>query len=110
MSVVVDLLFYVPPLVEGGLCWSLFWYSLLCVLSSFVVILMRKRELTALLLLSIGFFVTVNVLRLFLAVQWVGLQCVVVAFADHTHLPFGAYYFGRVFLELIILVECEYSL
>ena len=36
----------------GVLCWSLFWYSLLCVLSSFAITLTRKRGLVALLLLS----------------------------------------------------------
>ena len=38
----------------GVLCWSLFWYALLNVLSSFAIILTRKRELIALLLLSFG--------------------------------------------------------
>ena len=46
---------------------------------------MRKRELIALLLLSLGCIVTVNVLWLFLTVQWLGLQCVIEAFPDHTH-------------------------
>ena len=39
---------------------SLFWYALLCVLSSFAIILKRKRELVALLLLSNGCLVTIN--------------------------------------------------
>ena len=42
---VVDLLFYVPPVVCGGSCWSLFWYTSLYVLSSIAIILTRKREL-----------------------------------------------------------------
>ena len=33
------------PLFVGVLCWSLFWYTLLCVLSSLAIILNRKREL-----------------------------------------------------------------
>ena len=33
--------------------------------------------------------VTVNVLGLFLMVPWFRLQCVIVIFPDHTHLPFG---------------------
>ena len=33
---------------------------------------------------------TVSVLRLFLAVPWIGLRCVIVVFPDHTHLPFLA--------------------
>ena len=49
------------PLFVGVLCWSLFWYALLYVLSSFEIILTRKRELVALLLLSFGCLVTVNV-------------------------------------------------
>ena len=32
------------PLFVGVMCWSLFWYELLCVLSSFASILARKRE------------------------------------------------------------------
>ena len=31
---------------------------------------------------------TINVLWLFLTVSWVGLQCVIVIFPDHTHLLF----------------------
>ena len=80
------------PLFVGVLCLSLFWYALLCVLSSFVIILKRKRELVALPLLSYGCLVTVNVLWLFLRVTWVGLQCVIVVFPDNTHLLF---HFGR---------------
>ena len=72
----------------GVLCCSLFWYALLNVLSSFTVILTRKRELVALLLLSFGCLVTVNVLWLFLAVPWVGLQFVFVVFPDNAHLTF----------------------
>ena len=60
------------------LCWSLFWYSLVCVLSSFAIILTKKRELVALLLLSFRCLVTVNFLWLFLTVPWIGLQCVIV--------------------------------
>ena len=45
----------------------------------------RKRELVALLLLSFGCLVTVNVLWLNLTVAWVGLQFVIVVFHDHTH-------------------------
>ena len=48
------------------------------------------------LLLSYRRLVTVNVLCLFLTVKWVGLQCVIVVFPDHTHLlfvctPFGSF-------------------
>ena len=61
---------------------------LLCVLSSFAILLKRMRELVALLVLSYGCLVTVNVLWLFLTVSWVGMQCVIVVFPDHTHLLF----------------------
>ena len=71
----------------GVLCWSLFWYALLCVLYSFAIILTtRKRELAVLLKSSFLCLVTVNVLWLFLTVPWVGLQCVIVVFPDRTHL------------------------
>ena len=73
----------------GVLCLSLFRYALLCVHSSFVIIFTRKREKVALLLSSFGCLVTVNVLWLFLAVPWVGLQCVIVVCPNHTHFCFG---------------------
>ena len=72
----------------GFLCLSLFCCALLCVFSSFAIILKRKRELGALLLLSYRCLVTVNVLRLFLTMLGVGLRCVIVVFPDHTHLLF----------------------
>ena len=74
------------PLFVGVLCWSLFWYELLCVLSSFAIFLSRKRELVALLLMSFARLIALNSLRLFLAVPWVGLKCVVVVSPDNTHL------------------------
>ena len=40
------------PLLIGVLCWPLFWNALRFVLSSFAIILTRKRELVDLLLLS----------------------------------------------------------
>ena len=51
-SVVVDLLFMYFHLLVEVLCLTLFWYALLCFLSSFAIILERKRELVSLLLLS----------------------------------------------------------
>ena len=50
------------PFIVGVLCLSLFCFVLLCVLSSFAIILKSKRELIALFLLSYGCLVTVNVL------------------------------------------------
>ena len=73
-------------LFVGVLCLFLISYVLLYVHSSFEIILMRKRKLVVLLLLSYRCIVTINVLWLFLAVPWVGLQCVIVVFPDHTHL------------------------
>ena len=67
----------------------LFCYALLCVHSSFAIILKRKIKLVALLLLSYRCIVTINVLWLFLTVQWVGLLSVIVVFPDHTHLLFA---------------------
>ena len=49
------------PWFVGVLCLSLFYYALLCVQSSFAIILKRMRELVALLLLSYGCLVTVKV-------------------------------------------------
>ena len=67
-SVVVTL-FLRPLIVCGGsVLVTSFWYSLLCVLSSFAIILMKKRELIAFLLLSFGCLVTVNRVWLLLAV------------------------------------------
>ena len=57
-SVIVDLYIYIPLFV-GVLCLTLFCYALHCVLLSLPIILKRKRELVALLLLSYGCLVTV---------------------------------------------------
>ena len=80
------------PLLVGVLCLFLFCYALVCVHSSFAIILKRKRKLVALLLLSYRCIVYLNVIWLFLTELWVGLQCVFVVFSDHTHLPYGYSY------------------
>ena len=72
------------PLFVVVLYLSLFCYALLCVFSSFAIILKRKRKLVTLLLLSYRCIFTINVLWLFIVVLWVGLQCVIVVFPDHT--------------------------
>ena len=64
---------YFPLFVEV-LCLSLFCYALLCIHSSFAVVLKRKRKSVALLLLSYGCLVAVNVLWLLITVPWVCLQ------------------------------------
>ena len=76
------------PLFVRVLYSSLFCYELLCVHSSFAIILKRKRKLVVLLVLSYRCIVTKNALWLFLMVPWVGLQCVVVVFLGHTYLLF----------------------
>ena len=87
------------PLIVGALC--LFCYALLCVDSSFAIILKRKRNLVALLLLSYRCIITLNVLWFFLAVLWVGSQCVIAVFPDHTHFfESNSYNFSRIFLKL----------
>ena len=57
--------------------------------SILAIILTRKSELVALLLLSFECLVTVNIMWLFLKMPWVGLQFVIVIFPDHTHLLFA---------------------
>ena len=61
-SKVVVLLFGVLPICCGALCLPLLYCALICVLSSFAIILKRKGVLLALLLSSYGYLVTVNVL------------------------------------------------
>ena len=89
------------PLFVGVLCWSLFWYPLPFVIFSFAIILTRKRELDALLLLSFGCLAIVGVLLLFLTVPWGSLQFVFVVFSDHTHLLF---YNKMIIIITIILI------
>ena len=64
----------------------MFCCTLLNVHCSVAIILMRKRELVALLNLSSWCLVMVE--RLFLAVPWGCLRFVIVVFPDHTHLLF----------------------
>ena len=66
----------------GVLCLSLFCYALLCVHSSFAIILKWKRKLVALLLLYYRCTVTINVARLFLTVPWVCVRCVIAVSPD----------------------------
>ena len=61
-SVVVDLLFNVLPIGCVGSVFVFVSYALLCVLSSFAVLLKRKKELVALLKLSYRCLVIVNVM------------------------------------------------
>ena len=116
-------LMYFPLFVEV-LFLSLFCYTLLCVNSSFTIILKRKRKLVALLLLSYRCIVTINVPWLFLTVPWVGLQYVIVVFPDHSHLllthdhAISSYnnretiymYKQRPSLQLVVWTFCDRSI
>ena len=66
----------------------LFCYALLCVHSSFAIILKGMTKLEVLLLLSYRCIVTINVLWLFLTVLLVCLKCVIVVCPDRAHLLF----------------------
>ena len=96
---VLLLLIYCFMYLRYDLRLSLFWYALRYVLSSFAIVLTRKRELVALLVLCFGCIVSVYVLWLFLMVPCVGLQFVIVVFPCHTHLPFDDNYL--VFLPFV---------
>ena len=69
------------PLVVGIPCLSLFCCASICVSSIFSIILTGKGERVALLLLSYGYLVTLNVMYRY----WVGLHFVIVVFPDHTY-------------------------
>ena len=86
-----------------GVCvWSLFCTVVLGVLSSFAIISLRKRKLVALPNLSSCCHVAINNMCLLIVVPWYlivsihdlciltyfGLECVIVAFPDHTRLLF----------------------
>ena len=80
-----------------GVCnRSMFCCTLLCVHSSFAIILVEKRELVA--LFNLPSWCLVMVERLFLVVPGGCLQFVIVVFPDHTHL---------LFLYVTILNSCE---
>ena len=66
----------------------------------------RKRKLVALLSLSYRCIATINVLWLFLRVLWVGLQCVIVVFPDHTHLLLDTLKFRRSVITVDLSMTC----
>ena len=78
----------VTPIVGFCNC-SMLCCALLYVHSSFAISLIGKRDLVA--LLSLSSLCLVIVVWLFLAVPWVCLQFVIVAFSNHTHLLLVAY-------------------
>ena len=70
----------------GVLCLFLFYCTLLCVLSSFAIILKRKREnwmLCFFIVLWMSCYCKYSV-TLSHDVSWVCLRCVIVVFPDHT--------------------------
>ena len=71
----------VTPIVRFCNC-SIFCCALLCAHSSFAIMLMGKRELVA--LLSLSSWCLVILVWLFLLVQRVCLQFMIVVFPDHT--------------------------
>ena len=75
----------------------MFCCTLLCVRSSIAIILMRKRQLVALLNLSSWRLVVVE--RLFLAVPQGCLRFVIVVFPDDTHLLFLRVVFVKLTLR-----------
>ena len=79
-SVVVDSLFILLQLWESVIVLCFY------ILSSFAVILKGGKDLVA--LLGLSCWCLVNVVRLFLAVQWVCMQFVIVVLPEHTHLLF----------------------
>ena len=99
-------MFLMYILLFGGVLCLTVLLCLFCVHSSFAIILMMKRKLAALLLLSYGCVVAVDVLCLFLMVPWVGLQYVTVVFLNHTQPSkpcFVTYVLIIVFIPVVIL-------
>ena len=78
----------------------MFCCTLLCVRSSTAIILMGKRELVALLNLSLWCLVMVE--RLFLAVPQGCLLFVIVVFPDHTHLLFLLIFYGYYNITVLV--------
>ena len=76
----------IAPIVCGVRVRSLFCFTVLCALSSFAIILLRKIELVALLLAGRSVVsdcgVAITVPCLLLAISWVGLWSVTVAASD----------------------------
>ena len=81
-----------------GFCvWSLFCYSALyvLVLQSFYG---EERAGCLVLVVFMMSCVAISVLWLLLVMPWVGLQCVIVVFPDHTHLRFCFSFVMREFM------------
>ena len=72
------------PLFVGVLCWYLLWYALLYFLSSFAIILTRKREQVDLLVFWMSCYCKCPVAL----PHGASLHVVIVVFPDHTYLLF----------------------
>ena len=66
------------------LCFAMHYFVSILVLQTSE----KEEKADCLLILPYRCIVIINVLWLFLTVLWVGLQCVIVVFPDHTHLLF----------------------
>ena len=87
---------------------ALFCYALLCVHSSFAIILKRKRKLVALLILPNRCIVTINFCGSSPRCR-VGWSAVCVVFLDHAHLFFSLQcvarlHFATRFLQQTLLI------
>ena len=89
LSVVVDFLFIVTPIVGVCNCFLL-CCTVVYVHSSIAIILMGKRQLDG--LLNFSSWCLMMVEQLFLAVPWGCLQFVIVVFPIHTHLLLNDFY------------------
>ena len=68
---------------------SVFVFVLLCITLSTVLFcnhLEEEKKAGCFSSIVLQIIVTINVMWLLLTVSWVGLQCVIVVFPDHTHL------------------------
>ena len=74
-----------------------------CFVIQYFVCLGRERELAA---MCFNYLVTGSVLWLFLMVLWVGLQCTIVVFPDHTHLLFSQKKSAFREEQVLILEQC----
>ena len=78
-----------------GLCGFtvrfLFCFAVLCVFSSVTIISLGERAFIFIIFVVSECYVTVFVHSLFLALQWLGLYFVIVAFPGQTHLLFGIF-------------------
>ena len=91
--VVDDSWFAVAPIVFSFCVWSLFCGVALSALFSFEIILQRTRELVD--FIRSYFRVDICILYILLAVHWLGLWSVIVAFPAHTY---------ELFLDLALVL------